>query len=146
MAQKTVEEVRLKAENVITKLKAQPNDTKKVINYLHYLDKKCPEIKVQIEETLDYALQALQIMKDYEISIPEEEQQNYLVMELQIKELNTLFEKKKNAHEDIVIQLSEYLQKDVQLLFDEIKEVSYEVNKSSLIDVSDLNEVHVETN
>ncbi len=48
--------MKIKAEKVMTKLKTNPEDTKQFVQYIDYLENKCPEILKQIEKTLEYAL------------------------------------------------------------------------------------------
>lgn len=135
IAKETVKEVIFKAENVLTKLITPPDDTKKIVQYLYYID-KCPEIIQKIEDQLNYALRTLQIMKQYEIVVNDEDKEGYLDMEDLMKVLAEVLVQKTESRQAFIEELDVSLQKDIEDIFREVEEVREEIGKKWLIDVS----------
>lgn len=134
IAKETVKDVIFKAENVLTKLITPPDDTKKIVQYLYYID-RCPEIIQKIEDQLDYALRTFLIMKDYEIEVTDEDKEGYMDMEDLMKVLNEVLVQKTESRQAFIEELDVSLQKDIEEIFREVEEVREEIGKDWLIDV-----------
>lgn len=135
LAKETVLEVREKAENLMTKLTTVPVEAQSFVNYLDFME-KCPARIDDIEIVLGYALRAFQIMKEFEITISEEEKENFLDTEDFLQQLKLELESKVEARQDIIDQLAESLQNDIKIIFEEVEIVRVEILKPELIDVS----------
>lgn len=135
LAKDTVGEVREKAENIMTKLTTIPQEAQSFVNFLDFLD-KCPIRIEEVEKVLGYALRAFQIMRDFKITIDEEEKENFLDTEEFLLQLKVEFDTKVKSRQSIIDQLATSLQKDIQNIFNEIEVVHVEVMKPELIDVS----------
>lgn len=138
LAKETVLEVREKAENLMTKLTTVPIDAQSFVNYLDFLE-KCPARIEDIEKVLGYALRAFQIMKEFEITISDEEKENFLDTEDFLLQLKAELESKVEARQEIIDQLAESLQNDIKVIFEEVESVRVEIMKPELIDVSNVN-------
>lgn len=135
LAKETVLEVREKAENLMTKLTTVPIDAQSFVNYLDFLEKCSVRIE-DIEKVLGYALRAFQIMKEFEITISDEEKENFLDTEEFLLQLKAELESKVTARQEIIDQLAESLQNDIKNIFEEVETVRVEIMKPELIDVS----------
>jgi dynein heavy chain, axonemal len=135
LAKETVLEVREKAENLMTKLTTIPVDAQSFVNYLDFLEKCSVRIE-DIEKVLGYALRAFQIMKEFEITISEEEKENFLDTEEFLLQLKAELESKVVARQEIIDQLAESLQNDIKNIFEDVETVRVEIMKPELIDVS----------
>lgn len=135
LAKETVLEVREKAENLMTKLTTNPVESQSFVNYLDFLD-KCPVRIEDIEKHLGYALRAFQIMKEFEITISEEEKENFLDTEDFLLQLKAELNLKDEARQDIIESLAESLQENIKKIFEEVETVREEIMKPELIDVS----------
>lgn len=135
LAKETVLEVREKAENLMTKLTTVPVDAQSFVTYLDFTE-KCPARIDDIEKVLGYALRAFQIMKEFEITISDEEKENFLDTEDFLQQLKAELETKVESRQNIISQLGESLQNDIKTIFDDVEDVRVEIMKPELIDVS----------
>lgn len=135
LAKETVLEVREKAENLMTKLTTVPVEPQSFVNYLDFVE-KCPARIEDIEKVLGYALRAFQIMKEFEITISEEEKENFLDTEEFLLQLKAELNLKSEARQDIIDELAASLQIDIKRIFDEVEVVRIEIMKPELIEVT----------
>lgn len=135
LAKVTVLEVREKAENLMTKLTTVPIDAQSFVNYLDFTE-KCPARIEDIEKVLGYALRAFQIMKEFEITISDEEKENFLDTEDFLQQLKAELGMKVESRQNIIDQLGESLQNDIKTIFEDVETVRVEIMRPELIDVS----------
>lgn len=135
LAKETVLEVREKAENLMTKLTTIPVEAQSFVNYLDFVE-KCPARIEDIEKVLGYALRAFHIMKEFEITISEEEKENFLDTEEFLLQLKAELGSKVEARQDIIDQLAASLLNDIKNIFEEVESVRVEIMKPVLIDVT----------
>lgn len=74
-------------------------------------------------------------MKEYEISVDEEDKDNYFEMEEFSRKLNEVWKSKCDSRAAIVAEFAESLQNDIMLVFREINDVFEEVKKTWMLEV-----------
>ena len=75
-------------------------------------------------------------MKEFEITISEEEKENFLDTEDFLLQLKAELESKVEARQEIIGSLAESLQLNIKTIFEEVESVRVEIMKPELIDVS----------
>lgn len=111
-----------KLEEIMVKIQNHPDDTMSYVNYMRYTD-QCTTIIGKAEEEFKYAYDVFVLMKNFNVSVDDSEKDKYLDVEEYLGTLKKILDEKLALRDDFVQKLSQLLQNDIQLIFDEVDDV-----------------------
>ncbi|CAD7077293.1 unnamed protein product [Hermetia illucens] len=133
LATEKVAEIMEKANDLMTRLTFEPQSTHETVTYLHFLEETGKEID-EFYQGVDYAHDLYIIMKDFSIFAEEEEKEKYMDCEDLVIECKEVLAERQSQRQVFINRLAEFLQTDIQYIFDEIREVLVEIQNFKYID------------
>ncbi|XP_055643505.1 dynein axonemal heavy chain 6 [Toxorhynchites rutilus septentrionalis] len=127
--------VEQKGEEITTKLLIVPEETSHYIYYFNFLE-ICHEHIDNLERELNYAYEALKIMKIYKVPFRDEDKDKYLDMEELVTQMKDIMNLKRSQKVDLINKFDLCLQTDIARIFSEVEEINEQVLKEWLLDVN----------
>ncbi|XP_052869496.1 dynein axonemal heavy chain 6 [Anopheles cruzii] len=134
LAMEKINYVEQKGEEIQTKLLIVPEETNHYIYYFNHLE-VCHEHVASLQKELNYAFEALKIMKHYKVAFSNENKDKYLDMEEFLNEINETLESKRAQKQDLINKFDLCLQSDITKIFSEVEDILEEVLKEWLLDL-----------
>ncbi|XP_021708238.1 dynein heavy chain 6, axonemal [Aedes aegypti] len=135
LAMEKINYVNQKGEEISTKLMIVPEETNQYIYYFNFLE-ICHEQVESLEKELNYAYEALKIMKAYRIPFRDEDKDKYLDMEELMVQIKDIMDTKRTLKRDMINKFDLCLQTDIAKIFLEVEEISEHVLQEWLLDVN----------
>lgn len=137
MARQSTKAVQEKAEHIHDKVMASHDETKQIVQYMHYLD-ECGEKIEDLKKELEYAYNVFKIMKQHGVIVLDDLKDLYLDVEEMLQHLDETLQKKIEAKPFFVEKLSKSLEGDIKKIFDQVENVRQEIIKPWFLDVSSM--------
>ncbi|XP_050078309.1 dynein axonemal heavy chain 6 [Anopheles maculipalpis] len=134
LAMEKINYVEQKGEELQTKLLIVPEETNHYIYYFNHLE-VCHEHVASLQKELNYAYEALKIMKNYHVTFSDEDKDKYLDMEEFLSEISITLESKRAQKQDLINKFDLCLQADITKIFSEVEDIHEEVLKEWLLDL-----------
>lgn len=128
----SVAQTQEKLEEIMVKIQNYPDDTMSYVNYMRYTD-QCATIISKTEEEFKYAYDVFVLMKQFNVPVDDLEKDKYLDVEEYLVSLKKTLEEKLALRDELVQKLSQLLQKDICLIFEEVDDVMKKSVESWLI-------------
>lgn len=132
LAIESVAQTQEKLEEIMVKIQNYPNDTMSYVNYMRYTD-QCATIISKMEEEFKYAYEVFVLMKQFNVPVDDLEKDKYLDVEEYLVTLKKTLDEKLALRDDFVQKLSQLLQNDIRLVFEEVDDVMKKSVESWLI-------------
>uniref|UniRef100_A0A6E8VFP2 AAA+ ATPase domain-containing protein n=1 Tax=Anopheles coluzzii TaxID=1518534 RepID=A0A6E8VFP2_ANOCL len=134
LAMEKINYVEQKGEELQTKLLIVPEETNHYIYYFNHME-VCHEHVASLQKELNYAYEALKIMKKYHVTFRDEDKDKYLDMEEFLNEISVTLETKRAQKQDLINKFDLCLQADITKIFSEVEDIHEEVLKEWLLDL-----------
>ncbi|XP_055549943.1 dynein axonemal heavy chain 6 [Wyeomyia smithii] len=135
LAMEKINFVEQKGEEISTKLLITPEETNHYIYYFNFLE-ICHEHVENLEKELNYAYEALKIMKIYCIPFRDEDKDKYLDMEELVVQIKDIMTMKRDQKQELIDKFNLCLQTDIAKIFSEVEDISEQVLQEWLLDVN----------
>uniref|UniRef100_A0A182QLA9 Dynein heavy chain 6, axonemal n=1 Tax=Anopheles farauti TaxID=69004 RepID=A0A182QLA9_9DIPT len=135
LAMEKINYVQQKGEELQTKLLIVPEETNHYIYYFNHLE-ICHEHVASLQKELNYAYEALKIMKNYNVTFSDEDKDKYLDMEEFLNEIGETLKSKRAQKQDLINKFDLCLQADITKIFSEVEDIQDGVLKEWLLDLS----------
>uniref|UniRef100_A0A336LHG4 CSON012522 protein n=1 Tax=Culicoides sonorensis TaxID=179676 RepID=A0A336LHG4_CULSO len=133
LARQSTKAVQEKTEYIHDNLSTKFDETKPLVQFLHYLD-ECGAKIDNIKEDLLYAYNVFRIMKEHNVTVLDDLKDLYLDVEEQLQQLERTLQGKIESKPKIVGNLNKCLQSDIQKIFAQVENVRQEIIKSWFLD------------
>lgn len=122
-----------KGQEIIMRLKANPDETLQFVSYLRYID-LCSEIFDRLDIDLKYAYDVFILMNQYKFFVDDSEKDKYLDAEEDLlPDGRRILSQKIEDKNEIIQKLAIALQNDIKKVFEEVDEVSKEATEDWLL-------------
>ncbi|XP_058822007.1 dynein axonemal heavy chain 6 [Topomyia yanbarensis] len=135
LALEKINYVEQKGEEISTKLLIIPEETNHYIYYFNFLE-MCHEHVENLEKELNYAYEALKIMKIHRVPFRDEDKDKYLDMEELVVHITDIMNTKRSQKQDLINKFDLCLQTDIAKIFSEVEEISEQVLQEWLLDAN----------
>ncbi|XP_001850815.2 dynein heavy chain 6, axonemal [Culex quinquefasciatus] len=135
LAMQKINYVEQKGEEISTKLLIVPEETSQYIYYFNFLE-ICHEHVENLEKELNYAYEALKIMKIHKVPFSDEDKDKYLDMEELMVQIKDIMTNKRSQKQELINKFDLCLQTDIAKIFTEIEDISELVLNEWLLDAN----------
>ncbi|CAB0031813.1 unnamed protein product [Trichogramma brassicae] len=139
LGKKRVDALLKEAEDAIEFLGIDPVTTDDYVAFIKFVDKAQSKVDA-MESELDYIKELYDIMGEYNIAVPPQDLSTYLGISVYFTTLRLSVDKRLEERTKLVTKFNAQIQKDINILVDEIQKINDETTQSWLLDPeSDVN-------
>lgn len=135
LARDQVDRISKETHNLSARILAEPQNSLDIVAHIRFLDIVDVEMEKLFKE-VDYAHDIFIIIKDYSIAIDDERKEDYMDCEDLVNRTNYKLKEIQAKRNQFITQLEESMNKDIQVIFEETREIYLETQDSSLLDVN----------
>ncbi|KAL7297685.1 hypothetical protein TKK_0009351 [Trichogramma kaykai] len=139
LGKKRVDALLKEAEDAIEFLGIDPVTTDDYVAFIKFVDKAQSKVDA-MESELDYIKELYDIMGEYNIAVPPQDMSTYLGISVYFTTLRLSVDKRLEERTKLVTKFNAQIQKDINILVDEIQKINDETTQPWLLDPeSDVN-------
>ncbi|XP_011495537.1 PREDICTED: dynein heavy chain 6, axonemal [Ceratosolen solmsi marchali] len=133
LGKEKVDSLMTEARESIDYLNIKPVTTEEYVEYIKFIDRSSQKVD-KMESMLDYVKELYDIMEEYKIPIPPDDMKNYLEISVYFTSLRLSVDKCLEERDKLITSFNKQLQKDINILIDNIQVINDKVSKPWLLD------------